>query len=65
MDTGTLKQILLEELQKYTGEGLNDYAYLATNDAEQLYTIIDIAIVRGKRLVGTVMVVRLVGDQIV
>jgi len=34
MDTTTVKQILLEELDRYTGEGLNDYAYLTTNEAE-------------------------------
>lgn len=65
MDTITLKQILLEELDGYTGEGLNDYAYLTTNEVEQIYTIVDIARVRGKRLVGTVLVARLVNDQIV
>lgn len=65
MDTTTLKQVLLEELDGYTGEGLNDYAYLTTNEVEQIYTIIDIASVRGKRLVGTVLVARLVNDQIV
>ena len=56
MDTATLKEILLEELQGYTGEGLNDFAYLTTNEAEQIYTIVDIAQVRDKRLVGTVLV---------
>ena len=65
MDTTTLKQILLEELDGYTGEGLNDYAYLTANEVEQIYTIVDIASVRGKRLVGTVLVARLVNDQIV
>ena len=65
MDTATLKEILLEELQGYTGEGLNDFAYLTTNEAEQIYTIVDIAQVRDKRLVGTVLVVRLAGDQVV
>lgn len=65
MDTITLKQILLEELDGYTGEGLNDYAYLTTNEVEQIYTIVDIASVRGKRLVGTVLVARLVNNQIV
>lgn len=65
MDTPTLKQILLEELDGYTGEGLNDYAYLTTNEVEQIYTIVDIATVRGKRLIGTVLVARLVNDQIV
>ena len=65
MDTATLKEILLEELQGYTGEGLNDFAYLTTNEAEQIYTIVDIAQVRDKRLVGTVLVARLTGDQVV
>ena len=65
MDTATLKEILLEELQGYTGEGLNDFAYLTTNEAEQLYTIVDIAQVRDKRLVGTVLIARLAGEQVV
>lgn len=65
MDTVTLKEILLEELQGYTGEGLNDFAYLTANEAEQIYTIVDIARVRDKRLVGTVLVARLAGDQVV
>ena len=65
MDTATLKEILLEELQGYAGEGLNDFAYLTTNEAEQIYTIVDIARVRDKRLVGTVLVARLAGDQVV
>jgi len=65
MDTATLKDILLEELQGYTGEGLNDFAYLTTNEAEQIYTIVDIAQVRDKRLVGTVLVARLAGSQVV
>ena len=65
MDTGILKQILLEELHGYTGEGLNDFAYVTANEAEQLYTIVDLATVREKRLVGTVLVARLAGDQVV
>lgn len=65
MDATTLKQILLEELDSYTGEGLNDYAYLTTNEVEQIYTIVDIATVRGKRLVGTVLIARLVNDRVI
>ncbi len=55
----------MEELQGYTGEGLNDFAYLTANEAEQIYTIIDIARVRDRRLVDTVLVARLAGDQVV
>ena len=65
MDTATLKQFLLEEFEGYTGKGLNDIAYLTTNEAEQLYTIVDIATVRDKRLVGTVLVARLANDRVV
>ena len=65
MDTATLRHILLEELEGYTGEGLNDFAYLTTNGTEQIYTIVDIATVRDKRLVGTVLVARLANDQVV
>ena len=65
MDTGAIKEILLDEMKKYTGEGLNDYAYLTSNDVDQIYTVVDIATIRGKRLVSTVLVTRIVGHQIV
>jgi hypothetical protein len=43
MDTATLKQILLDEMQKYTGEGLNDVATLPINEAARMYAVIDVA----------------------
>lgn len=65
MDTATPKEVLVEELEGYTGEGLNDLAYLTVNDSEQIHTIVDIAKVRDKRLVGTALVARLTGDRVV
>ena len=65
MDTATLKQILLEELEGYTGKGLNDFTSLTINEGEQIYTIVDFATVRDKCLVGTVLVARLANDQVV
>ena len=65
MDTTTLKQILVEETRGYTGEGLNAYSYLTENDVEQIYTVIDIATIRGRRLVSTVLIARLLNNQIV
>jgi XisI protein len=65
MDTKTLKQILSEEMQKYAGEGLNAYSYLTKNEIENLYTIVDIANVRGKRIIGTVLVARLDDAKII
>ncbi|MGB7340128.1 MAG: element excision factor XisI family protein [Phototrophicaceae bacterium] len=65
MDTGAMKKILLEEMQEYTGKGLNDYAYLTSNETNQIYTVVDIATIRDKRIVSTVLVARIVGQQIV
>ncbi|MCY3781924.1 MAG: hypothetical protein OXG78_16540, partial [Chloroflexi bacterium] len=66
MDTAaTLKDVLLKELEGYTGDGLNDSAYLTTNEAEGIYTIVDFATVRGKRLAVNVLVARLVGNRVV
>jgi hypothetical protein len=65
MDTGALKQILIEEMQKYAGEGLNAYSYLTENEIENLYTVVDIATVRGKRIVGTVLVAQLHENNII
>jgi len=65
MDTKTLKQILIEEMRKYAGEGLNAYSYLTENELGNVYAIIDIANVRGKRIIGTVLVARLADDKII
>ena len=66
-DAVSLKQILLEELGSYTGEGLNDVAYLTTNESEQIYTIVDVAsgFARQASEIGTVLVARLANDQVV
>lgn len=65
MDTGILKQVLIEEMRKYAGEGLNASSYFTENEAENLYTVVDIANVRGKRIVGTVLVARLQDDKVI
>jgi len=65
MEPTTMKQILIEEMQKYAGEGLNATSYFTANDAEALYSVIDMAEVRGQRIVGTVLVARLYEDKIV
>ncbi|NJL56030.1 XisI protein [bacterium] len=65
MDPSTLKQIMLEELAKYTGEGLNDDAYLTSNEVENIYTIVDIATIRDRRIISTVLVTRIVNQSII
>ncbi|NDJ52043.1 MAG: hypothetical protein GYB68_03040 [Chloroflexi bacterium] len=65
MDTPTLKQILLDELRKYAKRGLNATSYLMHNEAEQIYAVVDIAMIRGKRSAGTALIARLAGERIV
>lgn len=65
MDTATLKQVLLEEMRGYAGEGLNATSHLTQDEAERLYTVVDIATIQGERLVSTVLIARIVGDQVV
>ena len=43
MDTGTLKQILIEEMQQYAGEGLNATSYFTENENENLRDLLDAA----------------------
>jgi hypothetical protein len=64
VDTLTLKQILQEEMRDYAGEGLNAVSYLTVNEEQQLYAVIDFANIRGKRVVGAVLIARLVDDVI-
>ena len=65
MDTATLKQVLLDEMRRYAGEGLNATSYLTQDETERLYTIVDIATIQGERLVSTVLIARIVDDQVV
>ena len=45
MDAATRRLILTKSLADYTCAGLNDFAQLTANEAEQIYTIVDIATV--------------------
>ena len=65
LDADTLKEILLEELEAYTGQGLNDVAHLMSNESEGIYSILDIATVRDMRLIVNVLVVRLEYNRVV
>jgi hypothetical protein len=60
-----LKEKLKKVIEGYTGKGLNDFAYLTTNSDETLFTVVDIANVRGTQLVETSLIVRLIDSKIV
>jgi hypothetical protein len=64
MDTATLKEILRQEMDLYAKEGLNAISYLTINEEAQVYAVIDFANIRGKRVIGAVLISRLVDDII-
>jgi len=64
MDTATLKEILKHEMSLYAKEGLNAISYMTVSEDEQVYAVIDFANIRGKRIVGAVLIARLVDDII-
>ncbi|MDQ7024706.1 MAG: element excision factor XisI family protein [Anaerolineae bacterium] len=64
MDTTTLRQILLAEMRKYAGEGFNAFSHLTISEDEKVYAIIDFADVLGKRVVGAVLIARLIDNMI-
>ncbi len=64
MDTATLKNILRQEMSQYAKQGLNAYSYLTISEDETLYAVIDIALIRGKQVVGAVLVARVADEMI-
>ena len=65
MDTTTLRQILHEEMCDYAGEGFNSVSYLAINEEAQVYVVVDFANILGKRVVGSVLIARLVDNMVI
>ncbi|NDJ77408.1 MAG: hypothetical protein GYB65_14240 [Chloroflexi bacterium] len=59
-----LERSPVHELMELLGQYLI-YSYFTANEIEQLYTVVDIAHVRGKRIIGTVLVARLRDEQII
>jgi hypothetical protein len=57
--------IVQETIQGYTGEGLNGYAYLTSDEARTLFTVVVVAQVGGERIVETSLIVRLAEDKVV
>ena len=64
MDTPTLKQIFLELMHFFAGEGFNAYSKLTVNEEEQLYAVIDFSTIKGRLVVSAPLISRLVDDKI-
>jgi hypothetical protein len=61
----TLKEILLSCMKGYAGKGLNSISYLTENDKNNVFTVVDIAQLKEKRIVDNGLVVRLINDRII
>ncbi|MCC7451231.1 MAG: XisI protein [Anaerolineae bacterium] len=61
----TLQQILIRELEKYTGKAFNGYSVLDINRDQSHFVVTSIGSVRGQRVVNTALIVELVGNTIV
>jgi hypothetical protein len=64
MDTQTIT-ILTEALRGYTGKGLNHVSYLASDTNEGTFSVFSVAMIQGKRLVESDIIVRIVDAKIV
>jgi XisI protein len=60
-----LRQVVETEVTKYAGKGLNTMGYVIHNDVHNLIGVIDIATIRGERIVDTGLLVRLVDDLVI
>jgi hypothetical protein len=57
--------VLYQVMSGYAGEALNGYSYLTSSGDGQIFTVVSVGQVRGKQVVDTGLVVRLINDQIV
>ncbi len=61
----TLREILMQELEKYAGKAFNGYSYLTVSSDQSHFVITSVGNVRGQRIVNTAMIVQLFGNKIV
>jgi hypothetical protein len=61
----TLKQTVHQVVAGYAGKVLNGYSYLTQNEDGSVYTVVDVAQVKGKHVSGVSLVVRIVADKVI
>jgi XisI protein len=61
----TIREILIRELEKYTGKAFNGYSFLAVSRDQAHFVITSVGYVRGQRIVNTAMIVEIVSNKIV
>lgn len=61
----TLKQTVRDVVAGYAGKVLNGYSYLTQNEDGSVYTVVDVAQVKGKHISGVSLVVRIVDSKVI
>ncbi len=61
----TIKQILLQALDGYTGEGMGNTAYLLKDKTEHLFVVLAVGTFNGKQISSTGIIVRLVDNLVI
>ena len=61
----TLKYTVHNVVAGYAGKVLNGYSYLTQNEDGSVYTVVDVAQVKGKHISGVSLVVRIVADKVI
>ncbi len=61
----TLKQTVRQVAAGYAGKVLNGYSTLTQSEDGNVYTIVDVAQVKGKHISGVSLVVCIVGDKVI
>ena len=57
--------ILRQEIEKYAGEAVNGYTYLAENAEQNIFTTISIGEYEGRHVAFADLIVRVIDDKIV
>jgi hypothetical protein len=61
----TLRDTLRRVVMGYAGKALNGHSYLTVSSDEQIFTVVALGTIQGKRFANTGLIVQLVGDIIV
>ena len=61
----SLKKIVREGVSGYAGKVLNGYSYLTHSDDGNVYTVVDVARIKGKHVSGVSLIVRIANDKVI
>ncbi|HLY27091.1 MAG TPA: element excision factor XisI family protein [Aggregatilineales bacterium] len=60
----TLRETLIQELDKYTGKAFNGYSYLTASADQSHFVITSVGYVQEQRIVNTAIIVQIVNGKI-